>query len=77
MESDEIGVGVYKCRTCGKEYQEGGECKCVAKFKFDQDFKEKVKEIAREIFPIPYADAFYDWRWIKFAKRFYDMGKEG
>jgi hypothetical protein len=43
---------------------------------FDQDFKEKVKEIAK--------DYWKDIHWKedlekleKFAKRFYDMGKEG
>lgn len=42
---------------------------------FDQDFEQKVFEIANEIFPEdpPFSISYI----IEFAKRFYDMDKEG
>ncbi len=45
---------------------------------FDQDFKEKVKEIADDVFgDEPLIKTFIiTGELIKFAKRFYNMGKE-
>lgn len=44
-----------------------------SKTTFDQDFKEKVMEIASELSLVENELT----KLIKFAKRFYDMGKEG
>jgi hypothetical protein len=64
----------YVCEGCGAYSTPDDSKPCVCnKSKFDQDFEEKVKEIAQEEFVLDMTNLP---ALIKFAKRFYDMGKE-
>lgn len=64
-----------------KHHEDDCVCPDCKKTTFDQDFKEKVKEIVNEEYP----DNEAEWllsepmlpSTVRSHKRFYDMGKEG